>query len=205
MTGTGSHLIITPRADAHHRAECRESIAVCDATAMRRHLVLVRHAKSAWDDPSLADHDRPLAGRGIKALPRIRDHLALAAHAPELVLCSTSRRTMDTLAGIEAAWSDEARIETERAFYDANADALLGRLRRVGSDIGCAMVIGHNPALQELAISLVGAGDPERLARLAAKLPTGATATLSFEGAWGDLGAGTARLDDFFTPRSQRP
>ena len=162
----------------------------------------VRHAKSAWNDALLADHDRPLAQRGIKALPRMRDHLARAAHAPELVLCSTSRRTMDTLVGIEAALSDGVWIETERALYDASADALLGRLRRVGSDIGCAMVIGHNPAVQDLAVVLVGAGDPEMRARLAAKLPTGAMVMLSFDGPWGDLGAGKARLDDLFMPRS---
>ncbi len=175
-----------------------------DATGMRRHLILVRHAKSAWNDALLADHDRPLASRGITALPRMHDHLTRAANQPELVVCSTSRRTMDTLAGIRAACPETARIETERALYEASADTLLERLRRVDSDIGCAMVIGHNPAVQELATMLVGAGDPDKRARLEAKLPTGAMVTLSFDGAWNDLGAGMARLDDLFMPRPPR-
>jgi phosphohistidine phosphatase len=92
----------------------------------------------------------------------------------------------------------------ERGIYDASADALLGRLQLVDTDVGCAMVIGHNPAVQDLATFLVGVGDPEMRAQLSAKLPTGAVATLSFDGAWGDLGVGTARLDDLFMPRPTR-
>jgi phosphohistidine phosphatase len=171
---------------------------------MRRHLILVRHVKSAWDDASIADHERPLAPRGIEALPRLRDHLALAAHPPELVLCSTSRRTVDTLAGIRAAVPQYARVETEQAVYEASADTLLDRLQLIDGDIGCAMVIGHNPAFQDLALFLVGAGDPDMRAQLSAKLPTGAAVTLSFEGSWRELGAGTARLDDLFMPRPPR-
>ena len=177
--------------------------ATRDAADMRRHLILVRHAKSAWNDPSLADHDRPLAPRGAKALPRLRNHLA-SLPPPEFVLCSTSRRTVDTFEGIRAALPQHARIEMEQAVYDATADTLLGRLQRVDSDVGCAMVIGHNPAVQDLAMLLVGAGDPDMRAQLAAKLPTAAAVTLSIDGPWADLGVGTARLDDLFMPRPPR-
>jgi phosphohistidine phosphatase len=175
-----------------------------DAVGMRRHLIIVRHAKSAWDDATLADHDRPLAARGVKALPPLRDHLSRAAHPPEFVLCSTSRRTVETLGGIRAALPREARVETERAVYGASADALLGRLQLVDDDIGGAMVIGHNPAVQDLALLLVGAGDPDLRGQLAEKLPTGTAVTLSFDEPWGDLGAGMARLDDLFMPRPPR-
>jgi phosphohistidine phosphatase len=174
--------------------------ATLDASGVRRHLILVRHAKSAWNDPSLADHDRPLAPRGARALPRLSNHLA-SVPPPELVLCSTSRRTADTLEGIRAALPRDARIEMEQALYEATADTLLGRLQRVDSDIGCAMVIGHNPAVQDLAMLLVNAGDPDMRAQLSAKLPTAAAVTLSLDGAWADLGAGTVRLDDLFMPR----
>jgi len=89
----------------------------------------------------------------------------------------------------------------EQAFYEATADTLLGRLQRVDSDIGCAMVIGHNPAVQDLAMLLVDAGDPDMRTQLAAKFPTAAAVTLSLDGAWADLGAGTVRLDVLFMPR----
>jgi phosphohistidine phosphatase len=175
-----------------------------DASGMRRHLILVRHVKSAWNDASIADHDRPLARRGEQALPRLRDHLAQADHPPELVLCSTARRAVDTLAGIRAALPPDARVETDRAVYDAHGHTLLDRLQRIDDHIECAMVIGHNPTVQDLALSLVGAGDAEMRARLSAKLPTGAAVTLSFDGAWDGLGAGAARLDDLFMPRPPR-
>lgn len=176
--------------------------AMRDAVGMRRHLMLVRHAKSAWNDASLADHQRPLAPRGLEALPRLRDHLAAAAHPPELILCSTSRRTMDTLEGIRAAVPQHAQVETEPVIYGASAHSLLSRLQLVDDDIGCAMVIGHNPAVQDLAMFLTGVGDLDLRGQLAAKLPTGAAVTLSYDGTWGELGAGAARLDDLFMPRS---
>lgn len=176
--------------------------ATRDAAGMGRHLILVRHAKSAWNDPSLVDHDRPLAPRGARALPRLRNHLA-SVPPPELVLCSTSRRTADTLDGIRAALSRHARIEMEQALYEATVDTLLGRLHRVDSDIGCAIVIGHNPALQDLAMLLVDAGDPDMRAQVASKFPTAAAVTLALDGTWADLGAGTVRLDDLFMPRPQ--
>lgn len=175
-----------------------------DASGMRRQLLLVRHVKSAWDDASIADHDRPLSRRGAKALTRLRDHMRQIDRPPELVLCSTARRTVDTFEGMRTVLPHDARVEMERAIYDASGDTLLSRLQFIGDDIGCAMVIGHNPAVQDVALSLVGAGDPDMRAQLSAKLPTGAAVTLSFDGAWGDLRAGTARLDDVFMPRPPR-
>ena len=63
------------------------------------------------------------------------------------------------------------------------------------------MLIGHNPGLEDLALLLVGSGDKGRREQLAAKFPTGAAATLSFDGAWAGLEAGAARIDSLFTPR----
>lgn len=176
--------------------------ATRDADGMRRHLLLVRHAKSAWNDPSLADHDRPLAPRGTRALPRLRNHVT-SMPPPELVLCSTSRRTADTFEGIRAALHRDARIEMEPALYEATADTLLGRLQRVDSDVGCTMLIGHNPSMQDLAMLLVGAGDSAMRAQLSAKFPTAAALTLSLDRTWADLGAGAVRLDDLFLPRQR--
>ncbi len=171
---------------------------------MRRRLLLLRHAKSAWDDPSLADHDRPLAPRGVKALPPLCDHLTRAGHRPQLVLCSSSRRTRDTLRGIRAAVPKGAQVEVDDELYGATAKALLRRLRRVDDGIDCALLIGHNPGLQELADQLAGAGDAGMRTQLSAKFPTAAVVTLSFDTSWGDLRAGGARVDDLFLPRPAR-
>ena len=126
---------------------------------MHRELLLVRHVKSAWDDPSLADHDRPVAPRGVKALRHLRDYLKRTDYRPDVVLCSSSRRTVDTLDGIRAALPNRASIEVADELYLANADTLLARLQALDDTIRCAMVVGHNPAIEDLAQRLVGSGD----------------------------------------------
>lgn len=169
--------------------------------------MLVRHAKSSWDDPTLDDHDRPLAPRGRRALPRLRAHLAAGARHPEIVLCSTARRTIDTLAGIRPALADDVDVELDGALYAAGAPVLLSRIRRLDPALTCAMVIGHNPGLHDLAVSLAtDATDANAglLDRLAAKFPTGALATVVFDGDWSDLPEVGGRLADLFTPRPSR-
>ena len=172
---------------------------------MRRYLVLVRHAKSSWDDSTLVDHDRPLAPRGENALPRMRDHLASGAHRPQVVLCSSARRTVATLEGIRAAIPDDVRVEVDHTLYDADGRELLDRLHSLDEGTTCAMLVGHNPSLQDLALRLAGAGDSDLRQQLATKLPTGAIVTLSFDSAWAELGTRGARLDDLFLPRRPRP
>ena len=172
---------------------------------MRRDLLLVRHAKSAWDDLSLADHDRPLAVRGEKALRGLREYLGRIEHPPDVVLCSSARRTVDTLDGFRAVLPKQARIDVTDELYLASADTLLTRLHGLDSKVRCAMLVGHNPGLEDLALFLVGPGDTGLRAQLTAKLPTGAVVALSFDGRWTQLGAATARVDALFMPRRPRP
>ncbi len=158
-----------------------------------KHLLLLRHAKSSWDDPALADHDRPLAARGRKASKLIGAHLRREQIEISLVLCSSARRARETLELV--APSGEVRIERE--LYGASADELLERLHRVPDEVAEVMLIGHNPAFQDLAVALVGAGS-ELASR---KFPTGALATLMFTGPWRALEHGHAELAAFVTPR----
>ena len=150
-----------------------------------RSLYLLRHAKSSWDDPTLADRDRPLAPRGRKATRLICRYLAENAIHPELILCSPSTRTRQTLEGIESALGKSPRLEVEPGLYGASADELLRRLQRVPDGIGSVMVIAHNPGLEELATMLARTGDA--LAALHEKFPTGALATLVVSDEWRDL------------------
>jgi phosphohistidine phosphatase len=163
---------------------------------------LLRHAKSSWDDPALPDRDRPLAPRGIKAARRIAGHMQASGIRPELVLCSSARRTRDTLALLEPALDAEVAVEIEEQLYGADAADLIERLRRVDEGLGSAMLIGHNPALQDLGIELAGGGDAEALAQLHAKFPTAALATLDLgSGGWAELDPGTASLTSLVLPR----
>src|SRR5262245_33661057 len=166
---------------------------------MVRTLFLLRHAKSSWDDSSLRDHERPLAKRGRRATKVIARHLRSQSVRPELVLCSSAKRTQETLDRLRDALPDDVEVRVERGLYLASAVDLLDGVRLVPAELGSVLLIGHNPAIQELALSLARATaevDPIRQ-----KFPTAALATLIFEGPWEQLSPGAAELTAFVKPR----
>jgi phosphohistidine phosphatase len=166
---------------------------------VRMTLYLLRHAKSSWDEPGLADHDRPLAPRGRRAAKLIPKHIRSEGIAPELVLCSTARRARETFEGIASALGDDPEVRFEDGLYGASADALLARLQAIPEDVESAMLIGHNPSIESLALLLAASGND--LDRLRSKFPTGALATLTFDVPWAELAPGTATLTAFVRPK----
>jgi phosphohistidine phosphatase len=163
-----------------------------------KRLLLLRHAKSSWHDPSLADRDRPLAPRGHKAAERIAEHLRSNGPPVDLVLCSSALRTTETLKHVGRAFGD-AEMVVEDELYGATGEELLDRLRRVPEDVDGVALIGHNPGVQDLATGLAGGGDD--LERMRTKFPTGAVAILEFDGHWAGLAEGGGRLVAFVTPK----
>src|SRR3984885_12323509 len=166
-----------------------------------KRLFVLRHAKSSWDNPGLDDHERPLAPRGRRALEVMSSHIETNGIAPEVVLCSTSRRTRETLDGI--AVGGEHLIEP--GIYSATCEEILMRLRELPAGVSSAMLIGHNPTAQVLVLRLsnqeaTGGVDPGRDA-VKRKFPTGTLATLSFDCAWSELASGRARLEEYVTPK----
>lgn len=172
-----------------------------DAFTVRHLIYLLRHAKSSWDEPDLVDRERPLAKRGRKAVGLLRDHFHESGVAPDLVLCSSAVRAIQTLEGVREGLPPGARVEIEAGLYAAGAASLLGRLRRLPEEVGSVMFVGHNPAIEDLAAQLSGGGDPDARAALEAKYPTGGLATLAFEGVWRDLDPEGATLEAFAVPR----
>ncbi|HYU60945.1 MAG TPA: histidine phosphatase family protein [Solirubrobacterales bacterium] len=164
-----------------------------------RRLYLLRHAKSSWDDPALADSERPLAPRGRRASKLIARHFRSERIRPELVLCSPARRARETLERIAGALGDDAEIRIDSELYGASSSDLLARIRALPEGIGSAMLIGHNPGIQDLAVSLAGEGPGTE--RMRPKFPTAALATLELDGRWRDLGSGRASLVAFVKPR----
>lgn len=166
-----------------------------------RRLYLLRHAKSSWADPRLDDHDRPLAERGEDAVVRLRQHLASTGVEPDLVLCSSARRTLSTLEGIASALPANTTVLVEQGLYGATSSELLDRLHAVSDDVAGVLMIGHNPGLEVLAATLIGDGEDDLRRSLAAKFPTGALATLAFGGNWTALAPAAATLAAFTVPR----
>src|SRR5215216_6730711 len=119
-----------------------------------KRLALVRHAKSSWADPDLADHDRPLNARGRRAATLVGQYLHAAGVHPDLVLCSSATRARQTLELLPLARMTDVLIEDQ--LYGAGPHELLARLRRIPAAVGSALLIGHNPGLEELARELVG-------------------------------------------------
>jgi phosphohistidine phosphatase len=164
-----------------------------------KRLYLLRHAKSSWDDPTLADHDRPLAPRGRRAAKAMAEHLRMEGIAPELVLCSPSARTRQTLTAIAPGLGENADVRIEEELYAASAAALLDVLYELPDEVGSVMLIAHNPGIQDLALSLAGGGPAVERAR--SKFPTAALATLELDGSWRELAPGGAELVTFVRPK----
>lgn len=164
---------------------------------MTRTLILTRHAKSSWKDPSLADHDRPLNKRGRRAAPALGAWLAARGLRPDQVLCSSARRCRDTLAGIEAGMGATAPAEVTADLYHVTAAQILRRLQRASG--ATVLVLGHNPGIAACARQIAAA--PPDHPRFA-DYPTGATLVLRFEiDDWARAGWGMGAVVDFITPR----
>lgn len=166
-----------------------------------RTLLLLRHAKSSWDDPAVDDFDRPLNARGRRAAQAIARELAQAAVEPEVILCSSARRTRETLDAVLPGLRRDHAVHVERRLYLADAGVLQVAVRELPAKADCALVIGHNPGLHDFADALCGAGDAAMRQRLSEKFPTGALATIEIAGPWARVAAGAGRLVGFVVPR----
>lgn len=167
-----------------------------------RTLLVLRHAKSSWDQPGLADIDRQLAPRGQTAAPLIGRHLRKRGWQPDLVICSPAARTQETWQLVQSEIGRDIPCKTLRTLYLAAPSQILAVIRRTPDDVGTLMVIGHNPGLERLAVSLSGSGDNKDLAQLRTKFPTAALAVITFDAAhWSQAAAGAGRLEAFVRPK----
>lgn len=163
---------------------------------------LLRHAKSSWDQPSLPDHERPLAPRGEQAAPVMGRYMADAGLVPERVLCSTAVRARQTWDAVARALSPAPEVVDRRDIYDADARDLLGVLREQPDELDSVMLVGHNPAMEEFAEMLVSRGDEAARQQMASKFPTAALAQIAVDVAhWPTVAAGGGRLDRFVRPK----
>ncbi|TKA98517.1 histidine phosphatase family protein [Cereibacter changlensis] len=164
---------------------------------MTKRLILIRHAKSAWDDPLVPDHERPLNPRGIAAASDLGQWLASRGYVPEEVLCSDALRTQQTWTGIAAALPGAPAPVLKPALYHAGPDVMLAVLRHATAKTVC--ILGHNPGIAEFAHRLVKHAP---LNTEFQRYPTGATLVADFgELDWAEVGYGQAEPADFIVPR----
>ncbi len=166
-------------------------------------LLLLRHAKSSWDDVDLSDHERPLSKRGVNAASAMGAYMKSHKLKPGLVLCSDSVRTRATLALVLRELKGEPPyVQYSNDLYLANPAELLRRVCAIQNDTSTVMLVGHNPGMQALALKLVGGGNRKALRALAMKYPTAGLAVIDFgESAWDEIKLAGGELIDFVTPR----
>jgi phosphohistidine phosphatase len=165
-------------------------------------LTLFRHAKSSWDNHQQHDSERPLNKQGKKDAPRMAAFLTEHGLLPDLILCSPSVRTRQTLSFLLEAFKAEPPILIEDALYHASASMLLHRLQQADADKRHVMLIGHNPGLHVLALNLVGKGLEDPWNRLTKKFPTAGIAVISFGGnQWRNIRASRGELLNFVVPK----
>lgn len=162
---------------------------------MSRRLILMRHAKSSWDDPAQPDHARPLNARGRRSAAALGTWLRGKGHLPDTVLCSDAARTRETCARLGLGVRP---VKYLPALYHASTGVILDQLRQGGAG-GTVLLVGHNPGCADFASRILAAPpDHERFH----DFPTGATLVLDLPCAsWEEAAFHTGRAVDFITPR----
>lgn len=166
-----------------------------------KRLTILRHAKSSWDDASLADFDRPLNERGWKTARLIGREIKKHKLQFELCLASPAARVRETLDGVAEGFGDfEFEVRFEPQIYEASAARLLDLVTSLPKRVGAALLVGHNPGLQQLVTELTKDGKLHR--RAADKFPTAAVAVIELPvDDWGQVRAGRGELVELILPK----
>jgi phosphohistidine phosphatase len=158
-------------------------------------LLLLRHAKSSWKEPGLDDHDRPLNKRGKHDAPQMGKLIRKLDLVPDLILCSTARRAIDTAQAVAEACGYEGEVETQRDLYLSDTACYLDILQHLPDEVDRVMLVGHNPDMEELLVLLTDNAE---------SMPTAALAQVELPiSSWQELSEATdGRLKGLWTPRS---
>lgn len=157
-------------------------------------LLILRHAKSSWDQPGLRDHDRPLNPRGRRDAPRMGRFLVERDLVPDRIVSSTAVRARATAELAAAEFDREVPIETTSDLYHASPDAYIDVVEAMGGAEERLMVVGHNPGITSLVWHLTGEGE---------YMPTAALAAVELDiEDWAELGSvPRGRLAGFWRPK----
>ena len=158
-------------------------------------LFVLRHAKSSWDDSSLADFDRPLNDRGKKAAPLMGRIMAERDLVPEVIFSSPAVRARETASLVKKAGKLDAEILFEERIYEASPQTLKHVVAGIDDAFRSAMIVGHNPGMEGFIRLLTG--------RLEA-MPTAALAIIDLDIArWEDLDPDRGTLRQLIRPKDE--
>jgi len=156
-------------------------------------LILLRHAKSSWKDTSVRDFDRPLNQRGLKSAPAVGKLMKKRKLQPDLVLSSPAERARQTTELVLAEAGLEIEVRHDERIYEATVARLVEVVAQIEDEANVAMLVGHNPGLEELLAALTGT---------ARSMPTAALACIELDiEKWNKVRAGTGRLEWLVKPK----
>ena len=156
-------------------------------------LLLLRHAKSDWDDASLRDFERPLAPRGKRDAPRIGKALRKRGPLPDLVISSPAARAKATIEAVMKAAHLDLKVRFEESMYGASSAELMNLIRGLPDDSLCSLLVGHNPGFGDLLNRLTGSHE---------RMPTAALGCIEFQiDHWADVEDGKGKLVWLLTPK----
>ena len=156
-------------------------------------LLLLRHAKSSWDDPTLRDFDRPLSARGKRDAPRIGKALEERGPLPDVILSSPAARAKETIEAVIQSAHITISPRFDESIYGASSSELIGVIRRLPAESSCALLVGHNPGFEDTVSRLTGATE---------RMPTAALACIEFQTEdWQDVEDGQGKLLWLLTPK----
>ena len=160
-----------------------------------KRLYLLRHAKSSWDIASLADFDRPLNDRGLKAAPFMGELMASRGMQPALIVSSPARRAMQTAEVVRASSGFDVPLSFDERIYEASLSTLLKVIVQIPADAGSALIVGHNPGMEGIVRYLTGELQP---------MPTAALASikLAVDG-WAAVGENSGTLEFVIRPKEE--
>ena len=158
---------------------------------LRRQLVILRHAKSAWPD-GVPDRKRPLAKRGRRDAPAVGQWLRNHVGRLDEVVCSPAERTRQTWALVAAELDHPPAVKFDDRIYGAPPAALLTVVRELPASADTALLVGHNPGVQNL-VALLSGQEPD--------MKTSSVAVLAWTGSWANADVDAALLRHHATPR----
>ena len=164
-------------------------------------LALFRHAKSSWDDPQLADFDRPLNGRGRKAAFRMGREMRQRRLHFDLVIASSAMRVRETLVHAQEGYGSPFEVQYEPRMYGASSGVIFEIMQAADDSVGRMLLVGHNPGLQEFA-GAITAGDDPLHSQVAGHFPTAALLIIELPArSWRDVEPGSGRISNYLKPR----
>jgi phosphohistidine phosphatase len=158
-------------------------------------LFVLRHAKSSWDDPDLADFDRPLNDRGNTSAPFMGKLMASNGFAPGLILASPAARAKATAKLAKEGGDIDAEIRYDERIYEASPGALRQVVADVDDEFRSVMIVGHNPGMEGFIKYLTGRLEP---------MPTASLAVIDLDIAtWSEIDAERGILRKIFRPKDE--